>query len=322
MGDTVEYVVVVTNTGNVTVTGGVLVDPMVGLYDVSIVWPDAGVPGRVGVGEQAVGRGKYDLTQADVDRGFVENTASVAASAPGGVRVSADTNTVRVNTVLPAAGLAVSKSGVLVGGGGVGDVVSYEFGVTNTGNVTVGDVVLSDALPGVVLSGVVWPDAGAPGVIAPGETATASGEYVLSQADVDAGRVVNTASASGVAVRGGPVSAVSAESVVVTDAAAPVVSVVNSGVLAPGAAGRAGDVVTFTYVLTNEGNVSLSGVVLADALGGVSAPSYVWEGAAGVLVPGQSVTATASYVLTQADVDAGGVTSVVTGTGTPPTGAP
>ncbi|WP_420811382.1 DUF7507 domain-containing protein [Microbacterium hydrocarbonoxydans] len=322
VGDTVEYVVVVTNTGNVTVTGGVLVDPMVGLYDVSIVWPDAGVPGRVGVGEQAVGRGKYDLTQADVDRGFVENTASVAASAPGGVRVSADTNTVRVNTVLPAAGLAVSKSGVLVGGGGVGDVVSYEFGVTNTGNVTVGDVVLSDALPGVVLSGVVWPDAGAPGVIAPGETATASGEYVLSQADVDAGRVVNTASASGVAVRGGPVSAVSAESVVVTDAAAPVVSVVNSGVLAPGAAGRAGDVVTFTYVLTNEGNVSLSGVVLADALGGVSAPSYVWEGAAGVLVPGQSVTATASYVLTQADVDAGGVTSVVTGTGTPPTGAP
>ena len=320
VGDTVEYVVVVTNTGNVTVTGGVLVDPMVGLYDVSIVWPDAGVPGRVGVGEQAVGRGKYDLTQADVDRGFVENTASVAAFAPGGVRVSADTNTVRVNTVLPAAGLSVSKSGS-VDGGGVGDVVSYEFGVSNSGNVTVSGVVLSDALPGVVLSDVVWPDAGAPGVIAPGETASAVGSYVVTQADVDAGRVVNTASASGVPARGESVSAVSPESVVVMEAAAPAVSVTDRGALAPGASGRAGDVVTWSYVLTNDGNVTLSGATLADALGGASGPVYVWPGAVGVLLPGQSVAATATYVLTQADVDAGSVTSLVTGTATPPNGA-
>ncbi|WP_447912833.1 beta strand repeat-containing protein [Microbacterium phyllosphaerae] len=321
VGDTVEYAVVVTNTGNVTVTGGVLVDPMVGLYDVSIVWPNPAAPGRVGVGEQAVGRGKYDLTQADVDAGFVENTASVAAFAPGGVRVSADTNTVRVNTVLPAAGLSVSKSGVASGSGAVGDVVSYEFGVTNTGNVTVSGVVLSDAVPGVVLSGVVWPDAGAPGVIAPGETATATGSYVIVQADVDAGRVVNTASATGVPARSEPISVVSPESVVATVAAAPAVSVTDSGVLAPGATGRAGDVVTWTYVLTNDGNVTLTGASLADALPGASAPVYVWQGAEGVLVPGQSVTATATYVLTQADVDAGSVTSLVTGTGTPPTGA-
>ena len=321
VGDTVEYTVVVTNTGNVTVTGGVLVDPMVGLYDVSIVWPDPGVPGRVGVGESVTGRGKYDLTQADVDAGFVENTASVAAFAPGGVRVAADTNTVRVNTVLPAAGLSVSKSGVASGSGAVGDVVSYEFGVTNTGNVTVSGVVLSDAVPGVVLSGVVWPDAGAPGVIAPGETATATGSYVISQADVDAGRVVNTASASGVPARSEPITVVSPESIVATVAAAPAVRVTDSGVLAPGATGKAGDVVTWTYVLTNDGNVTLSGATLVDALPGASAPVYVWPGAVGVLVPGQSVTATATYVLTQADVDAGSVTSLVTGTGTPPTGA-
>ncbi|WP_341957478.1 AraC family transcriptional regulator [Microbacterium sp. LWH13-1.2] len=322
VGDTVEYAVVVTNTGNVTVTGGVLVDPMEGLYDVSIVWPNPAAPGRVGVGEQAVGRGKYDLTQADVDAGFVENTASVAASAPGGVRVSADTNTVRVNTVLPAAGLSVSKSGVASGSGAVGDVVSYEFGVTNTGNVTVSGVVLTDAVPGVVLSGVVWPDAGAPGVIAPGETATATGSYVIVQADADAGRVVNTASASGVPARSEPITVVSPESVVATVAAAPAVSVSDSGALAPGATGRAGDVVTWTYVLTNDGNVTLTGAALADALPGASAPVYVWPGSEGVLVPGESVRATATYVLTQADVDAGSVTSLVTGTGQPPMGAP
>nr|WP_201469816.1 DUF11 domain-containing protein [Microbacterium hydrocarbonoxydans] len=322
VGDTVEYSVVVTNTGNVTVTDGVLVDPMEDLYGVSIAWPDPAVPGRVGVGESVTGRGFYDLKQADVDAGFVENTASVAARAPGGVPVVASTNTVRVSTVLPAPGLVVSKSGALVDGGGVGDVVSYEFGVTNTGNVSVSGVVLSDAVPGVVLSDVVWPVAGAPGVIAPGQTATATGEYVIVQSDVDAGRVVNTASASGVPARSEAITVVSPESVVSTDAAVPAVSVSNAGALAPGATGRAGDVVTWSYVLTNEGTVTLTGAVLADALAGVSAPEYVWEGAAGVLVPGQSVRATATYVLTQADVDAGSVTSLVTGTGTPPTGAP
>ncbi|WP_341934385.1 DUF11 domain-containing protein [Microbacterium sp. LWO14-1.2] len=320
VGDTVEYEVVVTNTGNVTVTDGVLVDPMVGLYDVSIVWPDASRPGRVGVGEQATGRGKYDLTQADVDRGFVENTASVAARTPGGGRVAADTNTVRVNTVLPAPGLVVSKSGVASGSGAVGDVVSYEFGVTNSGNVTVSGVVLSDAVPGVVLSDVVWPVAGAPGVIAPGETATAVGSYVITQADVDAGRVVNTATASGTPARSEPITVSSPESIVPTQTTAPAVSVQNSGALAPGATGRAGDVVTWTYVLTNDGNVTLSDVALADALAGAGAPAYVWQGTEGVLVPGQSVRATATYTLTQADVDAGSVSSIVTGTGTPPNG--
>ncbi|MFB4351504.1 hypothetical protein RAC81_16950, partial [Microbacterium sp. CR_7] len=99
--------------------------------------------------------------------------------------------------------------------------MSYEFGVTNSGNVTVSGVVLSDAVPGVVLSDVVWPVAGAPGVIAPGETATAVGSYVITQADVDAGRVVNTATASGTPARSEPITATSPESIVPTQTAAP-----------------------------------------------------------------------------------------------------
>ncbi|KQR36191.1 hypothetical protein ASF80_18575, partial [Microbacterium sp. Leaf159] len=172
----------------------------------------------------------------------------------------------------------------------------------------------------VVLSGVVWPDAGAPGVIAPGATATATGSYVIVQADVDAGRVVNTASVSGVPARSEPITVVSPESVVATVAAAPAVSVADSGALAPGATGRAGDVVTWTYVLTNDGNVTLTGAALADALVGTTPPTYTWTTPVGILGPGESVTATATYVLTQADVDAGSVTSLVTGTGTPSNG--
>ena len=96
-----------------------------------------------------------------------------------------------------------------------------------------------------------------------------------------------------------------ASSVVPTAAAGPALTVSDSGALAPGATGVAGDSVTWTYVLTNSGNVSLSAVSLADALPGVGAPEYVWTTPVGELAPGDSVTATATYTLTQADIDAG-----------------
>ncbi|MBK0297164.1 DUF11 domain-containing protein, partial [Bacillus sp. S34] len=46
---------------------------------------------------------------------------------------------------------------------------------------------------------------------------------------------------------------------------------------------RAGDVVTFTYRVTNSGTSTLSGVTVADAQDGVGTVSYDWPGTAGVL---------------------------------------
>ena len=320
VGDVVQYEITATNVGNVTITEGGLVDPMQGMYDVSIAW--SGVPGVLEVGDSVTGRGKYRITQADVDAGFVENTGTVGGRTPSGAVVRVDTNTVRVNTVQPAAGLSVSKAGEVSGAGGVGDAVSYAFEIANTGNVTLSGVSLTDALPGVSLSAITWPDAAFPGRIAPGQIATAEGTLTITQAQVDAGRVVNTATATGTPPRGAdPISAESPESVVPTAAAGPALTVSDSGALAPGATGVAGDSVTWTYVLTNSGNVSLSAVSLADALPGVGAPEYVWTTPVGELAPGDSVTATATYTLTQADIDAGAVTSLVSGTGTPQVGA-
>ena len=72
---------------------------------------------------------------------------------------------------------------------GVGDTVEYTFEVTNTGVTELSNVTVSDALLG--LTNAVC----AAGPIAPGatETCTTVGSYVLVQADVDAGFVVNTA---------------------------------------------------------------------------------------------------------------------------------
>ncbi|MFF7291537.1 beta strand repeat-containing protein [Microbacterium sp. NPDC008134] len=320
VGDVIQYEIVATNTGNVTITEGGLIDPMEGLYDVSIAW--SGTPGQLNVGDSVTGRGKYRITQADVDAGSVVNTGTVGGETPTGAPVRVDTNTVTINTVLPAPGLAVTKSGETTGSGRVNDTIDYDFEITNTGNVTLTGVTLEDVRPDVEVSDIAWPDAAQPGRLEPGDVATAQGTLLITQEMVDAGRVDNTATATGIPPRDAdPVSATSPVSSVATVAGEPALTVTDVGELAPEATGKAGDIVTWTYVLTNSGNVTLSGVALSDALANVGLPNYVWTTPEGVLGPQQSVTATATYTLTQADVDAGSVTSIVTGTGTPQVGA-
>ncbi|MFW0776071.1 DUF7507 domain-containing protein, partial [Paenarthrobacter nitroguajacolicus] len=83
-----------------------------------------------------------------------------------------------------------------------------------------------------------------------------------------------------------------------------------------------GDQIIYTFTAKNTGNVKLTGVAINDPLTGLSALAYTWPGTAGELLPGQTVTATATYSITQADIDAGHVANSATTTGTPPIGPP
>ncbi|MEM5773463.1 MAG: hypothetical protein AAGU05_00570, partial [Anaerolineaceae bacterium] len=69
-----------------------------------------------------------------------------------------------------------------------------------------------------------------------------------------------------------------------------------------------GDLLSYTYELTNEGNVTLTGPFsVEDDKVTVNCP------ATDTLLPGESITCTASYTITQADLDEGSVTNVATG---------
>jgi uncharacterized repeat protein (TIGR01451 family) len=323
VGDIIDYAVTVTNTGNVTVYRGQLLDPLPGISDPVIDWPDPGAPGTLPVGESVVGRASYPLTQQDIDRGFISNIADVRAFSPNNQPVLATTNEVVINTVQPAPGLVVGKEAVVDGGGDVGDTIEYSFEVRNSGNISISGIELSDPLPGLVLAAIVWPDGNPQHILTPGESVATTGVYTITQRDVDAGVVVNTASATGTTARG---AAVSFDSLVVTTpvaAAAPVLTVEKTGSLAADAAGVVGDVIPFQFNVANDGNVRLTGVQLADALPGLSAVSFgAWPGGVeGVLDPGESVTAAAEYTLTQADVDAGAVVNAVTASALPPRGS-
>ena len=79
-----------------------------------------------------------------------------------------------------------------------------------------------------------------------------------------------------------------------------------------------GDTITYTFTVTNTGNVTLTNVTVTDPMvtvvGGPIATLAVGES--------DSTTFTATYTITQADIDAGNVYNLATATGTPPSGTP
>ncbi len=85
---------------------------------------------------------------------------------------------------------------------------------------------------------------------------------------------------------------------------------------APAGSYTVGQTITYSFLVKNEGNVTLHGITVTDPLAGLSAIS----GYATTLVPGASTTGTATYVVTQANVDAGSIVNTATVQGTPPVG--
>ena len=292
-GDTVDYSFVVTNTGNVTLDPVSVDDPTVGAVDCPVT--------SLAPGASTTCTATYTVTLADADAGSVVNTATVTAAPPTGPDVT-DTDSV---TTLVAAGPAVGlvKTAGAPSGNAAGDTIDYSFVVTNSGTVTLDPVAVSDPLVGAVSCPVT--------TLAPGESTTCSATYVLTQADVDAGSVTNTATATGTPPVGDPVDATDSVTTGI-DQSASIALDKQAGT--PSGSG-AGDTVDYSFVVTNTGNVTLDPVSVDDpTVGAVDCP-------VSSLAPGASTTCTATYVLTQADVDAGHVANSATVSGSPPTGA-
>ena len=72
-----------------------------------------------------------------------------------------------------------------------------------------------------------------------------------------------------------------------------------------------GQTITYHYTVTNSGNVDISApiTVIDDKAGTVSIQS------SGILSPGSSVTGTATYTMTDADINTGSVTNLASATG-------
>src|SRR5690606_31710977 len=167
----------------------------------------------------------------------------------------------------------------------VGDVVTYTFTVTNAGNTTLEGVSLTDDLAGLSAIALVGGDTNGDGKLDLAETWVYRATYAVTQADINAGVVSNTATVRAQSPNG-EVSDISGtdinndEPTEVDICRESAIALVKSHDRNP-ATGEdcvsleVGDVVTYTFTVTNAGNTTLEGVSLTDDLAGLSAIALV-----------------------------------------------
>lgn len=321
-GESVTYSFLVTNTGNVTLSGVSIAEgDFTGTGELSdVVCPPAAA--SLAPEAQVTCTATYAVTQADVDAGSVTNSATATGIPPTGEPPVSPPSETEI-TFPPAPGITVEKSASPETLAAAGETVTYSFVVTNTGNVTLSDVsVIEGEFTGTgVLSDVVCPPAAAS--LAPAAQVTCTATYTVTQEDVDTGSVNNTATATGVPPSGEPPVSPPAENEI-TFPPAPAITVVKSADEAAQNNLVVDQEVTYSFLVTNTGNVTLTDVTVDEGeftgtgeLSPVECPAP-----AASLAPGSQVICTATYTVTQADVDAGSVTNSATGTGVPPTGEP
>lgn len=331
VGDTITYSFLVTNTGNMTLTDVSVADDPAAFTGTgtlgAITCPD-NPNGAITLAPRAnvVCTASYTLTQADVDNGSVSNTATATGTPPSGPPPVSPPDTVTVPGDQEP-GITVLKSANPSTIGKVGDMVTYSFLMTNTGNVTLTDVhPVEGAFTGTGTPPAPACPAGT-ATLLPGQTVTCTATYQLTQADVGNGQIFNTAIATGTPP-GGLVSPVSPPSTsTVTVAPAPQLTLVKSASLNDAAHFTVGQVITYSFVATNSGNTTLTDVTVnetaftgAGGLGAITCPDQ--PNGSITLNPDQQVTCTASYTLQQEDVDNGSVSNTATATGTPPGNTP
>ncbi len=312
-GTTVTYSFTVTNTGNVTVHGITIVETAFsGTGTVSAITCPVTT---LAPGEHTICTASYAITQADMNAGHVTNTAHAAGTAPNNATVTSPSATAMV-TATQTPSLSIVKSAVGPPIFSAGQVITYTFEVTNTGNVTVDDIAINEvAFSG---TGTLSPVTCAATTLAPGEQTTCTATYAITQADINAGHIADTADATGTAPDGSTVTS-QPSTVDIPQVQAPELSL--SKTVLPAAVGSAGDTVTYTFTVTNSGNVTISGIAVEEtAFSGTGTLSAITCPVT-TLEPGQSTPCTATYTITQADMDAGQVTNTAEATGIAPNSA-
>ena len=190
--------------------------------------------------------------------------------------------------------LTIEKSSIDISYDAVGDVLSYRYEVTNTGNVTISAISVSDdnvdAAPVCDVT-----------TLAPGEFATCTASHTVTQADLDAGTVTNNASATGTPSGGTLVDPT--DTATATADQNPALTL-DKTITAGDPYSTVGATIDYQYIVTNTGNVTISAISVSDDNVDAAPVCDVTT-----LEPGEFATCTASHTVTQADLDAGTVTN-------------
>ncbi len=280
LGERITYYFTLQNTGNVPIEGPFRIDDdKIGtFYCTGVIDP---LPANMSSAANC-SPAYYYITMADLSSPEVTNHA--AATAEGSAVVS--NQAVYTVSFLPQPALTLAKSGTPPFTIAAGQQIQYDFVLTNTGNTPLSaPYSISDAL-----IGSNWSCPSTPSPLSMNSSVTCTGTYALKNPDINNQTVTNTATAS--AFYNSQV--VTSPSATATVQIPPLLLVLSAN---PTSVNAVGQVVTYTYTLTNQTTTSMSSITVTDT-----------RGASGIaclasLAPGQTASCTHAYSVTQTDLN-------------------
>ena len=312
-GDVITYTVKVTNSGNVTITALELKDSLVASAKLKVT--------ELAPGESDEITYTYTVTEADIVAGKIENAATVTGTDPKGETVKNDSSvTVKaadIDTTLTVTKTS-DKDGQQVA---LGETITYTITVKNDGNVTFYNVKVVDEKTGLEETidelGV-------------GEEKTFTTEWAVTEAEILAGKVLNSVTAKGDDIPDPdpdkPAHTPEGEGEAEDPTEDPnpdftldkeCVNIPEKGYF------TLGETAEFTITAVNTGNLTLKNLTIAENLTGAKilpGEGYSVEGTSAVIAeikPGETVVVSASYTITRDDLGQE-LKNVVTGTGEGP----
>jgi len=336
VGDYITYTIVVTNTGNVTID-------QINVTDSNAVMNGVGSTPALAPGDSVTFTAVHQITQDDMNQGFVDNQATATGSDTNGNQVedqSDDPETVTPDDVTHTDLTGSQHTGIEVTlddniqtnpsnpyNYNVGDAIHYTAEVTNTGNVSVTPDTPQGYTP-VEQGGFNIGDTNQDGLLDPGETWVYTTDHTVTQSDIDTGHVDTQITFTGTAANGDQVSDVSddpqdpttlTDDVTVTYIGQnPELTTEKTGIFndenGDGIA-QVGETITYTITVTNTGNLTMTNITVTDPNATVTPPPAQVD-----LLPGEHYDFTATHVLTQADIDNTQVENQATGHGFDPSG--
>ena len=306
----VTYSFLVTNVSSVTVNSLSVVDTPSAPAGALTSGPSCPVS-SLASGASTTCVGTYVVSTADISHGNISDSAIAHATPVGGSQYSSAPSAVTV-LVSPSASLSIAKSASPTSVTTAGTVITYSFVVTNTGNVVMINLIVHDTP--TAPAGALTTNPNCPGTsLNPGSSMLCTATYKTTQADIDNGSISDSAVVTGTPPTGPSVS--SPPSIVTVNAPADAaLSILKSAT--PTSVSTVGTVISYTFVVTNTGNVTVNNISVNDVLIGISLISCPTT----ILTPGATESCSGTYVVTQSDLDAGAVVNVAAATGTQPNG--
>ena len=282
LGETIKYKVTVTNKGNQTVKDVVVTDN-------NSEEKKATVNGELKPGESKDVTFTHIVTEKDITAKKVVNVATIGDDPSNEVTTETEDPITKYDLVKTVTSTAKNENGKYA----LGETITYKVTVTNRGNQTVSNVVVTD-------NNSEEKKATVNGELKPGESKHVIFTHIVTEADIEAGEVVN------VATIGDDSSTVTTDTedpftdyellktVISTDAN-------NDGKYA------LGETITYNVKVTNKGNQTVKNVVVTDNNSVEKTQTITEE-----IAPNASANVTFTHVVDEDDIKAGEVVNVAT----------